>query len=119
MVSAMTKIYVKPYGPFSINGADFPPVDAGGAAMRRILFSPDGLHSISVAGLPDDSLLIKNESKAAFNFSLSRKNKVLAVVSYNQNGSSLRVNSNWRISKIGVENREMVPKIRNWLCRKI
>lgn len=107
LIRAMTKIYLQPYVPYSIAGVDFLPVEAGGDGMQRILFSPDGLHSISVMGLSNDALLIKNESNAAFNFSLSRKKKVLAVVSYKAGGSSLQINSNWRISANGVENREI------------
>lgn len=97
----MSKLYVKLYTPFVITGQDFPSTDN---SFRRIVFSPDNVHSISVVGLRDGTLLITNEGQTSFQFSLSRNRKVLAVIKYSKDVPYLSINNNWRIKKWGVQN---------------
>lgn len=105
----MAKIYVKLYDPFTISGLDFAPINSN--AMRRIVFSPDGRSSISISQLPDGCLLLSNEGECpAFSFSISREQKVVAVVrfaTYAGYGQSLCVNTNWLLYENGVKNIEI------------
>lgn len=99
----MTKIYVKLYGGFVLSGSDFAPtLDQ---QLRRLVFAPDNIHSISVVPLHDGTLLITNESGIAFDFSISRNRRVLAVVRCRQNANSLAINNNWLLNQDGVQNR--------------
>lgn len=100
----MSKVFFKPYSSFQITGTDFETVSSD--AFRRIVFSPDGVHAISVVSLRDGTLLFTNDSDSPFEFTLSRNHKTLAVVKYSRE-STLTVNSNWRISASGVKNCEI------------
>lgn len=97
------KLYIKPYGRAVLSGTDFQNVSI--AQMRRIVFSPNGIHSISVVQLRDGTLLITNERQVEFDFSISRNHRVVAVVRYRKNATSLIINNNWLITQEGVENR--------------
>lgn len=66
----MARVYVKPYSDLEITGADFDPVTT--QSMRRILFSPDANHSISMNSLADGCLGFSNNAKAPFSFTVSR-----------------------------------------------
>ena len=99
----MTKIYVKLYDDFKLSGSDF--AQTTNEYLRRVVFSPDGMHSISIVKLHDGALLISNETDVPFDFSISRKRRVLAVVRYCQGANSLRVNDNWILNQDRVLNR--------------
>lgn len=101
----MAKVYVKVYGEYTLSGRDFPTVQS--STMRRLVFSPDNKHSLSVEPLRDGCLCITNDAKVAFGFSISRNRKLIATVKYNDVDSTLLVNTNWRISQKGVENKEI------------
>lgn len=99
----MAKVYIKPYGSYEISGKDFPIVLS--ANMRRFVFSPNNHHSLSVCELRDGCLLISNNSRTPFSFSISRNQKVLAVINYvATNDGALNINTNWRLSINGLEN---------------
>lgn len=99
----MTKVYVKLYDGFVLTGSDFPPTN--NRELRRLVFSPDSIHSISVVSLKDGTMLITNEGKTEFDFSISRNRRVLAVVRYRENAASLRKNNNWMLTQEAVQNR--------------
>lgn len=101
----MVKIYIKLYSAFRIDGDDFAPMKND--TIRRFLFSPDGRHSIVVNSLRDGTLLITNESDVEFEISLSRERKKLAMLKYRPDFPALLVNTNWRLGKDGIENREI------------
>lgn len=101
----MSKVYLKVYDDFRLSGNDFDLVDNG--SLRRIVFSPDNVHSISLVKLADGTLLITNEGKVAFDMTISRERKVLAVVKYRSNAADLLINTNWKLDKDGVTNREI------------
>lgn len=102
----MSKVYVKPYTPFKITGKDFAALQSD--SMRRVVFSPDDAHSISVATL-QDTLLLTNESKTKFEFTISRNRRILAVVKtrWQDDHGLLQINTNWKVSHDGVINREI------------
>lgn len=99
----MTKIFVKLYEDFEVTGRDFSNVKSD--LIRRLVFSPDGSHSISVVPLKDGTLLFTNEKQCEFSFSISRNHRVLAVVRYQQNAASLTLNNNWLLNQEIVQNR--------------
>lgn len=101
----MAKVYVKFYDGYEISGNDFLPVQSG--AMRRIVFSPNGLNAIAVSELPDGCLLMNNESGAAFEFSVSRNQRVFAIVKYRPVQRDLQVNTNWWFDVHGVVNQKI------------
>lgn len=101
----MTKIFIKPYGQFRITGSDFVPI--GNTDMRKIVFSPDNKFSISGVALRDGTLLLTNEGKVPFSFTIGRNGRTLAVVNYNGFPSLNINNNNWRLSIDGVTNREI------------
>lgn len=102
----MVKVFIKLYDRFTITGNDFPPIESN--AVRRTLFSPDGRNSISLNQLPDDCLVICNESDCPFTFSISREHKVFAVVKFQErddgHGKSLAINTNWLLYDDGLTN---------------
>lgn len=98
----MTKIYVKLYDDFGITGSDF--VQTHSTELRRIVFSPDGVHCVSVVSFKDGTLLFTNEAAVEFNFSISRNRRILAVVLYRRNATSLAINNNWLLMDEGVRN---------------
>lgn len=100
----MSKVYVKIYNDFKVAGRDFLSMD--GTTLRRILLSPDGKHSISLAPLRDGTLLFTNETKVPFEFSVTQNGRVLAVVKYESPGKLL-INSNWKLEGSRVVNREI------------
>lgn len=104
----MSRIYLQTYGPFELRGKDFGVVESKNDNKRRILFSPDDKHSISLNFLRDGLLLFSNESKTAFQFSVARNSRLMAMVKfeYAEKGK-LYVNNNFSISKIGVTNKEI------------
>lgn len=101
----MSKLYVKPYDDYIISGNDFASVQSG--AMRRIVFSPNKKDAVSVSELRDGCLLINNENQVPFEFTISREHKVIAVVKHCGTDRVVRVNTNWRLTENGVENREI------------
>lgn len=101
----MSKVYVKLYDDYRLSGADFDLVDSD--TLRRLVFSPDNIHSVSVVRLSDGTLLFTNEAKVAFEMTISRERKVLAVIKYRQNTPNLCFNTNWMLNKDGVTNREI------------
>lgn len=101
----MSKVYVKCYDRFVLSGQDFAPVSSND--MRRIVFSPDGRHSISVVDLRDGTLLFTNETKTPFEFTISMNRRVAAVVKCSPAESTLKINSNWVVSRDGVQNYEI------------
>lgn len=74
----MSEIYIKFYGKFRITGTDFAPVESD--SIRRIIFSPDNVHIVSAVGLRDGTILISNDSRVPFEFTLSRKYKVILYI---------------------------------------
>lgn len=101
----MSKVFIKPYQDYELTGKDFAAVK--NSDMRRILMSPDNRNSISLIELRDGCLCITNNNKIPFGFSVSRGQKVLAVVACCGHESMVKINSNWRLSKKGIENREI------------
>lgn len=101
----MSKVYVKLYDDYRLSGADFDLVDSD--TLRRLVFSPDNIHCVSVVPLSDGTLLLTNEAKVAFEITISRERKVLAVIKYRQNTPNLCFNTNWMLNKDGVTNREI------------
>lgn len=101
----MSKIFVKIYDTFRVTGNDFPQHDTH--EIRRIVFSPDNSHSVSLVSLHNGTLLLTNESRVGFDLSISRENKVLAVVKYREQSSNLLINTNWKLDQSGVHNREI------------
>lgn len=104
----MVKVYIKVYGKYTIFGKDFPKVESG--SMRRILFSPDNEHSFSVNEMKDGCLCLTNTSNIPFEFSLGRNGKLIAMVKCDGVKQQLLVNTNWRITKNGVENKVCLKK---------
>lgn len=104
----MVKVYIKVYGKYTINGKDFQQVKSG--SMRRILFSPDNVHSFSVTEMKDGCLCLTNTSNIPFEFSLSRNGKLIALVKCDGVKQQLLVNTNWRITQNGVENKVYFKK---------
>lgn len=101
----MAKVYVKMYSDYEISGKDFATVRSD--TMRRILFTPDNVHSVSVMELRDGALGIFNESRTSFEFTISRGKKIIAVVKCVADTSSLHINSNYRLTQKQLENREI------------
>lgn len=105
----MSKIYVKPYDRFTISGQDFETVQSNG--MRRIVFTPDNKLCLSMVQLRDGCLLIVNENAILFAFTISRDEKVIAVVKFGKTTVDgehcLQINSNWRLTENGLENWEI------------
>lgn len=102
-VAEMSKVYVKFYGQYTMDGADFGRIR--GDDMRRVLFSPDKKHALTISELQDGCLLINNGSDAPFEFSLTRDHKMVANIRVED--GALKINSNWRVTESGVENREI------------
>lgn len=99
----MAKVYVKLYDNFKLSGTDFAQTMSN--HLRRVVFSPDGIHSISIVSLKDGAMLITNETEAEFDFSISRNRRVLAVIRYRKGENSLRINNNWMLTQDQVLNR--------------
>lgn len=97
------KIFVKPYSPSVLSGPDFP--QTATTNLRRLVFSPDNAHSVSVVALRDGALLLTNEKEVEFDFSITRNNRVVAVVRYRKHATSLIINNNWLLTQDGIENR--------------
>lgn len=55
--------------------------------------------------LKDGAMLITNEREVRFDFSISRNRRVMAVIRYRPNISSLIINNNWLLTQDGVQNR--------------
>lgn len=70
------------------------------------LSSVQTIYIHSITEMRDGCLCIKNDSKAAFNFTISRNRKLIAMVEYTGD-DHLLVNTNWRINSRGVQNREI------------
>lgn len=98
-------VYVKTYSDYEISGKDFGTVR--NEAMRRILFTPDNVHSISIVVLRDGTLGIFNEGRVPFDFTISREKKIIAVVKFDADASALKINSNYRLTQTQLENREI------------
>lgn len=101
----MSKVYLKPYAPYSVSGRDFATMTDGN--IRRTVFSPDNQHSVSLVQLRDGCLFFTNYSRTDFAFSVSRANKVIMVVKVRAKENSLLVNTNWKVTQTSVENREI------------
>lgn len=97
---AMSKTFIKLY-----SGYDFDPTEHD--SLRRIVFSPDNIHSISLVSLADGTLLITNEKKIGFDFSISRGRKVIAIVKWKPQSGTLLISTNWMLNSEGVANREI------------
>lgn len=76
--------------------------------LRHFEISPDGRHSISVVALRDGTLLLTNEAKTPYTFSISRDRRVMATVQCVPDTSNLIINTNWRINDNGVQNPEIL-----------
>lgn len=100
----MSKLYIKPYGAFVLTSNDFPEIEE--QVVRRLVFTPDNLHSVSVAFLRDGTLLITNENKIPFEISISRNQEVMTVLKYQPEFEQVLINSIWRLTKNGVDSRE-------------
>lgn len=100
----MSKIYVKMYSAYKVTGKDF--ADVRSSDMRRIVFSADNVHCLQISELKDGCLLISNGNKVELDFTISRNQKVIAAVKYG-GGRSLLINTNWRLTQEGIENREI------------
>lgn len=105
LFAKMPKIYIKTYNNYAISGKDFATVT--NSTMRRIIFTPDNTYSVAINELRDGCLCIVNDRHVPFEFSLSRAHKVIAVVNLRLNENVLRINTNWRLTENGVENREI------------
>lgn len=101
----MSKVYLKPYAPYSITGRDFAPMTND--SIRRMVFSPDNMHSISLMQMHDGCLCFTNGSRSDFSFSVSRAHKVLMVVKVRAKENSLLINTNWLLTQTCVQNREI------------
>lgn len=101
----MAKVYVKTYSDYEISGKDFETVRK--ETMRRIVLTPDNIHSISIVELRDGTLGIFNEGRAPFEFTISREKKIIAVVKCQADASALKINSNYRLTQSQLENREI------------
>lgn len=99
----MSKVYIKPYSAYTVSGKDFASVTS--TNMRRIVFTADDLHCLHMTELRDGCLMISNSKNVEFDLSISRKGKVFAIVKYV--GGALKINTNWRLTKTGIENREI------------
>lgn len=75
--------------------------------MRRVVFTPDNTHSLSICELRDGCLLVLNQAKIPFNFTISRNHKVVATVNCVGSDAVLKINTNWRLSLDGIQNREI------------
>lgn len=85
--------------------------------LRRLVFSPDNVHSISMAPLRDGTLLLTNEAKIVLEFSVSRNGRVLSVVlsddrvlsivEYRTNFDSLKMNTNYILNPDGLINQKI------------
>lgn len=104
-VGKMSKVYVKTYNPYTISGDDFASVQS--RAMRRIVFSPNKKDAISISKLHDGCLLISNGNKVPFEFTISREGKCIAVIEHRANDQAVNINTNWRLTEAGVENRQI------------
>lgn len=98
----MSKLYVKLYGGYTVSGQDFQQQTSG--AIRRTVFSPDNVHSVSMVSLRDGTLLFTNEGHISFELTIARGRRVLAVLKYRPTSSYLAINNNWRIQGDIVEN---------------
>lgn len=98
----MSKLYVKLYGEFKLSGQDF--ITQTNNDVRRTVFSPDNKHSVSMVRLRDGTFLFTNEAMVAFNLTISRGWRVLAVLKYLPKTSQVSINNNWRIQGDMVEN---------------
>lgn len=101
----MSKVYIKPYDPYTISGRDF--ATLSDRTIRRTVFSPDNQHSVSLMQLRDGCLILSNVSRIPFKFSISRGQKVLIVVKVQPNDNTLQINTNCRLTQTTVENREI------------
>lgn len=103
----MGKVYIKTYGQYVLSGKDFASINND--TMRRIVFSPNGKNSVSVVALRDGTLLLTNDANTSFEITISRGHRIMAVVkcAFDPDGSILKINSNWRLSSRGIENREI------------
>lgn len=93
------------YSDYEISGKDFVTVRSDN--MRRVVFTPDNIHSISIVELRDGSLGIFNESRTPFEFTISREKRIVAVVKCLAVDSALKINSNYRLTQSQLENREI------------
>lgn len=100
----MAKIFVKLYDEYRLTGNDFATAETG--EFRRILFSPDNMHSISLVSLQDGTLLMTDEEDVPFEFSISG-HKVLTVIKYRGKKNTVYVNTNWKLDNDGVHSREI------------
>lgn len=98
----MSKLYVKMYSHYTVAGQDFGTEDPEN--IRRTVFSPDNVHSISMVRLRDGALLFTNEAMVSFDFTISRGRRVLAVLKCRPKSSSIAINNNWRVQGDVVEN---------------
>lgn len=98
----MSKLYVKLYGAYTVSGQDFQTQTCD--AIRRTVFSPDNVHSVSMVSLRDGTLLFTNEGQISFDVTIARGRRVLAVLKYWPKSSYLAINNNWRIQGDTVEN---------------
>lgn len=98
----MSKLYVKMYSEYTVSGQDFATVT--NADVRRLVFSPDSVHSVSMVTLRDGTLLFTNQGMVAFDLTISRGRRVLAVLKYKPQSSFLEINNNWRVQGEVVEN---------------
>lgn len=101
----MSKVYIHPYSEYTVSGHDFGNLSS--TEMRRVVMSPDNIHSLSLVELRDGCLLITNNSKIDFEFSISRNCKPLMMVTCKGSEPALLINTNWRLDKEGVMNREI------------
>lgn len=92
------------YNDYRIESNDFAAMNS--TQIRRVVFSPNRQHSLSIEEMRDGCLCITNKAQIPFEFTLSRERKLIAVVRYIGAGQ-LQVNSNWMVDDGGVINQEI------------
>lgn len=113
----MAKIYIKPYGRYTVSGSDFQTVES--TSMRRIVLSPDNVHSVSIEPLENGYLCIVNTNRIPIDFTVSRVGKVMATVKFPGVSSKLLINTNWRLNLDGVQNRTISKTPDLYRCKKL
>lgn len=97
-----TKLYVKLYGHFELSSSDFGTVDN---VRHRLTFSPDNVHSVFVNGVGENILMFTNNAGIQFEFTISRGNKVMAIIELQPNG--IYLNKQWRLTGNVLTNRHL------------
>lgn len=92
--SHVKNISFRTFTPTQISGNDFGTVEN---FPHRLTFSPNQMHSIFVNSVGNGEYLIANNSNIAFQFSVSRGNRIMANIDYKS--SSMVINNQWEIKE--------------------